>query len=209
MADVTNAMNLERIRALVTVPDEEMLPPPDLFLHRSMLHGLAHVGRVLVHAMRLVEATGFVEEMPRLWAAVYLHDIARRHDGTERGHGANAWARLPELPAVRALLERGGVREEDLPAIAAAVTRHSNGEAREGEPHGRLIELLKDADGLDRVRLYDLDVRYLRTPAARTMRPFAEQLFEETTGRCPQTSGHFACLWKEALRLAGEGRHTQ
>lgn len=30
---------------------------PELFLHRSTLHGQAHVGRVMVHALRLIEAT--------------------------------------------------------------------------------------------------------------------------------------------------------
>ena len=194
-------MPLERVRSLVLVPDEEMLPLPGLFLHRSALHGQAHVGRVLVHALRLVEATGFVEETCRLWAAVYLHDIARRHDGIAPGHGAAAWARLAELPDVRARLERGGVRDADWPAIRAAVTRHSRGEAVEGEPHARLIELLKDADGLDRVRLGDLDPRYLRHPQARAMTGFAARLYDETDGRCPLSPAHFPCLWQEALRL--------
>ena len=154
-------MTLQQVRALVPVADEDMLPPPELFLNWSTLHGPAHVGRVMIHALRLVEATGFAEEMPRLWAAVYLHDIGRRHDGVAPSHGAKAWLRLADLPDVRGLFERGGVTDADLPAIQAAVTRHSNGEARHGEPHRRLIELLKDADGLDRVRLGDLNPRYL------------------------------------------------
>jgi HD superfamily phosphodiesterase len=74
-------MNLEQVRALITVTDEEMLPRPELFLHRSTLHGQAHVGRVMIHALRLIEATGFTECACALWAAVYLHDIARVHDG--------------------------------------------------------------------------------------------------------------------------------
>lgn len=36
-------------------------------------------------------------------------------------------------------------------------------------PHWPLIALLKDADGLDRVRLGDLDPRYLRYPESRGM----------------------------------------
>jgi hypothetical protein len=80
------------------VSDEDLVPPPDLFWHPSLLHGQAHVARVLVHAFRLVQATGLHDEMPRLWAAVYLHDIARRHDGRIARHGADAWARLADLP---------------------------------------------------------------------------------------------------------------
>ena len=39
-----------------------------------------------------------------------------------------------------------------------------------------LIALLKDADGLDRVRLGDLDPRYLRNVEAKAMAPFAQNL---------------------------------
>jgi len=126
-------MSLEDVRALVTVPDKELVPPPELFWHQSLLHGQAHVARVLLHAFRLVEATGFSYEMRRLWAAVYLHDIARHDDGRRPRHGADAWARLADLPDVRALFARGGVRDEDYPAIQVAVTRHSAGGFDEDE----------------------------------------------------------------------------
>lgn len=131
-------MDLEDVRALVTVPDEDLVPPPDLFWHPSRLHGQAHVARVLVHAFRLVEATGFHDEMPRLWAAVYLHDIARRHDGGSARHGADAWARLADLPDVRGLFGRGGVGDEDYPVIQSAVTHHSAGEPLRTAPSWRL-----------------------------------------------------------------------
>ena len=72
-------MDMVAVRGLIPVADAELVPPPELFRHPSTLHGQAHVGRVLVHAFRLVAATGLVEETPRLWAAVYLHDIARTH----------------------------------------------------------------------------------------------------------------------------------
>jgi len=87
-------MDLAAIRKLVTVPDGERVPLPSLFLHRSHLHGQAHVARVVVHGLRLVQATDCPEEAPRLWAAAYLHDIARRHDGGCRRHGRDAWERL-------------------------------------------------------------------------------------------------------------------
>ena len=176
---------------------------PELFLHHSTLHGQAHVGRVMVHALRLIEATGAVEETTRLWAAVYLHDIARRHDGIAPRHGAEACARLRHLPDTLALFAQAGLADVDLPAVDAAVTRHSNGEGRPGEPHLRLIELLKDADGLDRVRLGDLDPRYLRTREARGMVPFAERLYEETDGRRAPGAHYFGWLWRSALTLTG------
>ena len=54
---------------------------PLLFTHAGTLHGQAHVSRVMVYAFRLIAATGWIEEAPRLWASVYLHDLARTHDG--------------------------------------------------------------------------------------------------------------------------------
>jgi hypothetical protein len=37
----------------------------------------------MVHAFRLIVATGWIEDAPRLWAAVDRHDLARTHDGPE------------------------------------------------------------------------------------------------------------------------------
>ena len=195
-------MDLVAIRALIPLSDGELVPPPALFRHASRLHGQAHVARVLVHGLGLVAAIGCVDELPRLWAATYLHDLARRHDGISTRHGADAWARLATLPDVEALFARGGVRADDYPAIQAAVTMHSHGEPTAGDPHERLIKLLKDADGLDRVRLGDLNPRYLRYPEARRMVQFAERLFDETDDVLPTGLDHFERLWPEAVRLA-------
>jgi hypothetical protein len=136
---------------------------------------------------------------------VYLHDLARTHDGVEPRHGADAWARLADLAGVRALFARAGVTDGDDPAIEAAVTIHSHGEPPADHPHRRLIALMKDADGLDRVRLGDLDARYLRHPEARAMVGFAQRLYDETDGRIAPGPGHFARLWPEVARLAGPG----
>lgn len=194
---------IEEVRALIPLADAELIPPPGLFLHRSRLHGEAHVARVMVHAFRLVAATGLLEETARLWAAVHLHDIARVHDGRSRRHGADAWARLVVLPDVRALFARGGVREEDYPAIRAAVTAHSAGEASSDHTHRRLICLLKDADGLDRVRLGDLDPDYLRFPESRGMVDFAEALYRATAWKTPPDGNCFGWVWGEAMGLGG------
>jgi hypothetical protein len=198
-------MTLERVRALIPLPDADMVPPPELFLHPSYLHGQAHVARVLVHALRLIEATGAEEEAPRLWAAVYLHDIARRHDGGCRRHGADAWARLAGLPYVQTLFVIAGVSPEDHSAIEAAVTRHCNGEPSPGEPHYRLMALLKDADGLDRVRLGDLRPEWLRHDEARRMVAFAQRLYDETNYVLKPGPDYFGRLCPEVARILVSG----
>jgi hypothetical protein len=167
-----------------------------------MLHGQSHVARVLVHAFRLIEATGWIEEALRLWAAVYLHDIARTHDGVCYRHGGDAMKKLETLPHLRALFARAGVRDDDYPLIHTAVVHHSlPQELDRAHPHWRLTSLLKDADGLDRVRLGDLDIRYLRNPEAKEMVGFAEALFEATDGVVINGDDHFDRLWPEAQRI--------
>jgi len=163
-----------------------LVPAPELFTHASTLHGQAHVSRVMVQAFRLLEATGWSQEAPRLWAAVYLHDIARTHDGLCYRHGGDAMNKFETLPQVRELFARGGVQDSDYALIHTAVVHHSlPKELDRNHPHWRLTSLLKDADGLDRVRLGDLDPQYLRNPQAREMVGFAEALFRETDGIVP------------------------
>jgi hypothetical protein len=184
----------------------ELAPAPSLFSHRSDLHGQSHVSRVMVHAFRLIETTGWIEEAPRLWAAVYLHDIARTHDGICYRHGGDAMKKFETLPEVKELFERGGVRADDYAAIHTAVVHHSlPKELDRAHPHWRLTSLLKDADALDRVRLRDLDPRYLRNPEARGMVRFAEALFVETDRIVPNGDDHFSALWPAAVRILGAG----
>ncbi len=190
----------------IPLPLRDLVPPPSLFRHASALHGQAHVARVMVHAFRLIEATGAHHLAPALWASVYIHDIARRHDGICRRHGADAWARLAALPDVRDLLAKGGVKESDYPAIETAVTEHCRSEVAPGHPHRELAALLKDADGLDRVRIYDLDPGYLRHPEAVTMVAFAKRLWKETDRRLKPGPDYFEVLWLEAERVANSLR---
>jgi len=186
----------------LNLPLANLAPPTSLFTHASTLHGQSHVARVLVHAFRLIKATGWIEEAPRLWAAVYLHDIARTHDGVCYRHGGDAMKKLETLPHLRALFARAGVRDDDYPLIHTAVVHHSlPQELARAHPHWRLTSLLKDADGLDRVRLGDLDIRYLRNPEAKEMVGFAKALFEDTDGVIINGDDHFDQLWPVAQRL--------
>jgi hypothetical protein len=191
----------EPLQPPIPLPLRDLVPPPSLFWHVSTLHGQAHVARVMVHAFRLIEATGKPHLASALWAAVYLHDIARRHDGGCTRHGGDAWARLSGLADVRELFSKGGVKESDYSAIQTAVTDYCRSEVPVGHPRRELATLLKDADGLDRVRLYDLEPRYLRHPEALAMVPFAKRLFEETDDQLQPDDAYFERLWPEAQRL--------
>ena len=184
------------------VPLRDLVPLPDLFFRHGTTHGQKHVARVFVHALRLIDATGFVEERPRLWACVYLHDLARRHDGREPDHGQRSWTEYGCRWDLRRLFARGGVVEADYDAIRFAVAQHSLGpDPPRTAIHWRLVSLLKDADALDRVRIGDLDPRYLRNPAARSMVDFAHRLFGETVDLFPTGADYFERLWPVALEI--------
>jgi hypothetical protein len=147
----------------------------------------------------LVEAPA---EAPRLWGAVYLHDVARTHDGRCHQHGTNAIKRLDELPDTRALFRLAGIRPEDDEAVATAVKFHSlPEELMENHPHRRLTALLKDADGLDRVRLGDLDPYRLRFPVSRTLVGFARVLYEKTQYSVVPGRTLFPSVWEVAQTL--------
>lgn len=186
----------------IAVPIERAVPLPDEFRHQSWLHGQRHVGRVMVHAMRLVDALGHDERMrAALWAAVYIHDLERTHDGECTQHGRWAAQRLVDHQPTLARLDEGAVRPVDHLAIRTAVTFHSlPKELSATHEHWPLTALLKDADALDRVRLGDLDPRYLRHPESHAMVDFAQRLFEASDG-LDEGPGFFRAL----LTLASAG----
>lgn len=151
------------------------------------------MARVMVHALRLLDATRLPHEGTRLWAAVFLHDLARKHDGADHDHGAEAMERFRNEPDLRERLKLGGVTSADLPAIEKAVTLHC--QPNEWEPprhhdYWPLVALLKDADALDRVRLGDLNPSFLRFKASVAMVPFAHALFERSQD-IPTGPDHF------------------
>jgi len=187
---------------LVPLPLDQMVPMPDLFRHPSTLHGQAHVARVMVHAIRLVEATGQQEHSARLWAAVFLHDIARTHDDVCYRHGADAARRLRAEPSLQERLTEVSLTATDYPAIEAAISAHcAPKEVGRDHEHWRLIALLKDADALDRVRIDDLDPGYLRHPQAKDMISFAQALFDHTDGVVPTGEKHFQQVWELSRQL--------
>ncbi|MCU0725568.1 MAG: HD domain-containing protein [Planctomycetes bacterium] len=196
-----NASDPDGLRLPVDLPFAEASPPPALFLLDSRKHGHRHAGRVIVLGCALLGRTGRWPEGPRLWASAYLHDLARVDDGHDREHGARAAERLDSLPEVLALFRRAGLGDADLAAVKFAVTHHvGRPEPPMDHPYGPLTALLKDADGLDRVRLEDLDVRLLRYPESPGLVPFAERLLAASR-ELPSGPGHFEALWLRARDL--------
>ena len=183
-----------------------LIPHPTDFAHASKVHGQAHVGRVMIHAFRLIEATGMTDEASRLWGAVYLHDLARTHDGFDEVHGMHAVMRVNESTDLQERLIARGVQSDD-PSMLLAVMMHclpDDHSAFGGKPVWPLLAMLKDVDALDRVRFGDLDPSYLRFPETKGMIKFAEDLYSQSHRRVKEGQNFLTDLMKVAERILGK-----
>ena len=165
------------LEAYDTLQEETLFP--------SAIHGPAHIHRVLLLSALVCQGEGVGEGMVRqVFRAASYHDVGRTFDGYDVDHGARSALRLAELT---------GQTGEALRELQAAVTAHARPD-REMEavvasfhpqnlPRAlELTRLLKDADNLDRVRLGDLDPRFLRHSSAKALTGFAERLFRRYPG---------------------------
>jgi hypothetical protein len=149
-------------------------------LFESAIHGPGHIERTLCHGAFCAMAEGLSEEDTRLLLlACAYHDIGRKHDSLDDLHG---WRSAQQLP------QWTDLEGEERKLVQAAVDAHSRNDKEleatlEGyqlaDPQrGKVLALLlKDADGLDRVRIWDLDPVYLRREASRQRAGFAKELY--------------------------------
>lgn len=187
--------------APVSLPFEKLVPAPEFFWHPSRIHGQEHVSRVMIHASLLLQLTGKRHLSRPLWASVYLHDLARTHDGRCYRHGADAARRFAEFLET---FDEAGLQSEDQHAVRTAVAWHAvPRELPRSHRHATLVHLLKDADALDRVRIHDLNPRYLRYPESRLLIDFAYELFGSTNGKAKPGVTYFPWLWKQAQAILG------
>ena len=106
--------------------------------------------------------------------AAVTHDVGRHDDGRDPEHGRRSarWVREHREALPVALDDR------QLEALAYCCEWHVPPDAQAPRWPNELV-CLKDADGLDRVRISDLDPRRLRTKPARRLTRSARRLFEE------------------------------
>lgn len=146
------------------------------------------------------------EEASRLWGAVYLHDLARTHDGFDEVHGMHAVMRVNESTDLQERLIARGVQSDD-PSMLLAVMMHclpDDHPAFGGKPIWPFLAMLKDVNALDRVRFGDLDPSLLRFPESRGMVKFAEDLYSQSHRRVKEGPNFFSDLMKVAERILGK-----
>ena len=154
-------------------------PSPSWFAHNPYgIHGIGHAARVLVWADligRQLQAGGIPLSLEAVRRAAVLHDVARLSDGWDSGHGARSadWVlqnrdnlpfTLPDDLFERVLLccRSHEASDRDIPVMTPE------------------LMCIKDADGLDRVRIDDLDPSFLRTETARLLVTQAWDLYRAT-----------------------------
>lgn len=184
-----NNYNLDDIKKIINnSPLEELyLEQMENFntdiLYKSEGHGINHNIRVCFFAYIISTKENISEEDFKLiMEACKYHDIGRINDLEDALHGKRS------ADSLSFLMENYTV--EELNYIKTIITCHSLSD-REFERIAiknnisdlkrckKLYEILKDSDGLDRVRLcYPyVNIKYLRTETAKNMIPFAHELF--------------------------------
>ncbi|MPL95173.1 hypothetical protein SDC9_41340 [bioreactor metagenome] len=155
----------------------------DDVLYQSEIHGRDHIQRVLLLSALLAWKEEISADNIRLlyYAASY-HDIGRINDTYDTEHGTRSAARIHEIT---------GLSGEELKMVQGAVAAHSRPDSKlestveeyrpfDFERGVELAKFLKDADGLDRVRISDLNPTYLRHKSAVFLAPFAKILVDES-----------------------------
>lgn len=157
-------------------------------LYISHVHGTGHIERTMLHgALCAMSDALSIEDARLLMLMCSYHDTGRISDWLDNAHGQRSAVKLPGLT---------GLEGEDLKIAMAGVEAHSLGDnamdaviaahAPSDRARARVLaELLKDADGLDRVRIHDLDTRFLRREASRERADFAQYLFDKYTALSP------------------------
>ena len=153
---------------------------PSNFDHKSDIHGVNHTFRVMFNVLMIGKQINDIKTTKRAFMAAYIHDMARTCDGICNVHGKNS-AKL-KLPIYKDLFIKNGLDEEDINAVALAITNHSeNFEIDKSDKYYKTVALLRDADALDLVRLdYVIKPELLRHKESIELIEATEELYNRT-----------------------------
>jgi len=151
-------------------------PPIEWYAIKTVatgIHGLGHVARVMIWnevISQLINNKGIrVDQEALRWASA-IHDTQRRNDKYDLRHGKRAASWLENNCSHLA------ISKTTLLKVIHIINNHVN---HDGEitMTPELI-IFKDADGLDRVRVDDLNPNYLRLDISRKLVGLAKLLFD-------------------------------
>lgn len=154
-------------------------------IYKSLIHGKEHVERVmLLGALIAMFRKLSLDDARMLLVACAYHDIGRINDKYDTAHGKRSADMLMNLPMITDNVS-------DKTILFAMVAAHScpddtidyfmdyyKVKKDKRTKCKKLYYMLKDADNLDRVRIYDLDENYLRDPSSKALADVAKKLFK-------------------------------
>lgn len=151
-------------------------------LYKSRVHGQGHIERTILFALLLSYHYGLSkEDTDILRYAASLHDTQRKSDGYDTEHGYYAALYSASL---------SGLPEREGKILQAVMAAHSRDDSKMEEslrdfvseedlPRAKkLASYFKDCDGLDRVRLKDLDTSFLRNDFSKDLADFSTDLYK-------------------------------
>lgn len=147
---------------------------------KSEIHGMTHIERVCFLGLLLTNKLNLSDEDSRLViTACAYHDIGRQSEFIDAGHGKRAAEKVEKYV---------NYRNDDLRILKASIEAHSESDHMMERILSKykisdmtravlVSKVLKDADGLDRVRISDLEPGRLRFKESLGLIDFAEDLF--------------------------------
>jgi len=137
----------------------------------SDIHGIGHVYRVMFNTLLLGNQLDDVKNTKNSFYAAFIHDLSRRHDGHCELHGG--FSVDENFDKYKHLFVDGNFDD-----IKMACIRHSlSNELPKEHKSYKSTAILKDADALDRVRLSELDIKFLRFKESHDLIKISEDLF--------------------------------
>lgn len=156
-------------------------------LYVSELHGIGHIERTMLHGAMCAKAEDLSDDDTHLLLLMCAyHDTGRVDDRVDPLHGYRSSlniARITGLSGDELRIAEAGVEAHSLNDwwMDAVIAKHFSSDLWRKPIFvraDRLSKMLKDADGLDRVRINDLDPNRLRWLDSRARVDFAQYLLD-------------------------------
>lgn len=198
---VIEPFKVEEIKKLDLIKISEFIPPmqaagitqqysryvrqikTEWFHNPRGIHALSHTKRVLLMVLMLAYLEDCSEKDTQLLcqAAIY-HDIGRKTDGYDTKHGFASYQKMLTKDLLKPSQERAEtlrfIVENHAIADISALNQLNKYHLGSSDETIQLYNIFKDADGLDRVRINDLNPKYLRTNSAPRLLMVAHQLYQ-------------------------------
>lgn len=136
------------------------------------VHGLKHTRNVLYLSGILADLQRLDNREKNVIAvAAIFHDIGRVNDSVDIHHGFESWKKLQGLSCFSQIKEY--FTEEELRELERLICYHCIADSKYPSKDHRMLDCLKDADALDRVRFGGLDPDYLRLDSSQVLEVLA------------------------------------